>query len=159
MIDKALTEFGESRPDLVCANCAVKTLNKMATALGMDAEDSVLVAGFAGGVGLLGNVFGALAVGVFAMSVSRYLEHETKKRDSRIRGSLQELSGANFRGSATQLRLAFIDRFDSELCIQITQRQFQDIENRSAFIGQGGCQEVSEYVANWVEGQSAIKRP
>ncbi len=155
LIDKALTEFEEHKPDQECANCAVKTLKKMATSVGMDEEDSVLVAGLAGGVGLLGNVCGALAAGVYALSVSQYLEQEGKKRDSRIRGSFQELTGASFRGSATQLKLAFIDRFSGELCIQIAQRQFQDIEDHSAFIEPGGCQEAIEFVADWIEGQSA----
>ena len=66
------------------------------------AEDSVLVAGLAGGVGLLGNMCGALA---------------------------------------------------SELCSHITQRQFQDLEDHSSFVGQGGCQEVIEFVSDWVAGQ------
>jgi hypothetical protein len=157
LIDKALTEFEESRLDRACANCAVKALNKMATSVGMDVEDSVLVAGLAGGLGLLGNVCGVLAAGVYALSVSHYLEQEGKKRDSRFQGSLQELAGASFRGPATQLRLAFTGRFDSDLCIQIAQRQFQDIEDHSAFIEQGGCHELIEFVAGWVEGQYSTR--
>jgi hypothetical protein len=155
LIDKTLTEFEGRRPDNACANCVVKTMDKMVTSTGIEAEDSVLFAGLAEGVGLLGNVCGALAAGVYALSISHYLEQEGKKRDSRIQGSLHELSGARFRGPATQLRLAFVGRFDSELCIQITQQQFQDIENHSAFIEQGGCQEVIEFVSDWVERQSA----
>jgi hypothetical protein len=157
LIDKALTEFEEHTPDQTCSNCAVKTMEKMAAHVGIEAEDAVLVAGLAGGVGLLGNVCGALAAGVYALSVSRQMEHEHKKRDSRMRGSIQELTGASFRGPATQLRLGFIDRYDSELCIQITERQFQDIEDHSAFVEQGGCKEVIKFVADWVEADSASK--
>jgi len=155
LIDTALTEFEQNRPDRECANCAAQTMNKIAAWVGMEAENSALVAGLAGGVGLLGNVCGALATGVYALSVSQYLEKESKKRDSRIRGSLQELTGAGFKGPATQLRHAFIDRFDSELCLQIAQRPFQDIEDHSAFIEQGGCREVIGFVEEWVEDQCA----
>jgi C_GCAxxG_C_C family probable redox protein len=157
LIDKALTEFEDDRPERACSNCAVKTLNGVANSVDMEEEDSVLVAGFAGGMGLLGNVCGALAAGVYALSVSQYLEHGNEKRDSRIKGSFQELTGASFRGPATELRLAFVDRFESELCIHITQRQFEDIVDYSAYIEQGGCQEVIEFVIDWIEDLSARK--
>jgi hypothetical protein len=157
LIDKALAEFEEHPLDRACSNCAVKTMEKMAAHVGIEAEDAVLVAGLAGGVGLLGNVCGALATGVYALSLSRQLEDEHKKRDSRMRGSIQELTGASFRGPATQLRLGFIDCYDSELCIEIIERQFQDLEDYSAFIEQGGCEEVMKFVADWVEDHAARK--
>ena len=152
LIEKAFTEFEERLPDQACANCAVKTMEKITALTGIDAKDAVLVAGFAGGVGLLGNVCGALAAGAYALLLSRQLEQEHKKRDSRMRGSMHELAGASYRGPVTQLRLTFIERYDSELCLQITERQFQDIEDHSDFIEQGGCREVIKFVADWVEG-------
>lgn len=157
LIDTALTEFSESGPVRGCANCAVQTMRKMVSSVGMREEDSILVAGLAGGVGLLGNVCGALAAGVFAMSSARCLCKDAGKRDSRIRGSFQELVGSSYRGSPNQLRLAFVDRFGSELCIQILNRQFQDIVDHSTFVEQGGCQEVIEFVAKWVAHNSSSK--
>jgi hypothetical protein len=150
LIDRALTEFEGRRPAMEPASCAVNTLEKVVSSAGMHQEDSVLLAGLAGGVGLLGNVCGALAAGVYAMSVSHYLKQRGKKRDSRMPGPLQELAGARYRGAATRLRIEFVDRFGSELCSQIAQREFQVPEGHSAFIRQGSCREVIEFVAHWV---------
>lgn len=151
LIDRALTEFGARRLPREHTNCAVRTLEKLVSSTGMNQEDSVLLAGLAGGVGLLGNVCGALAAGVYAMSVSHYLEQPGKRRDSRMRGSLEELAGTRYRGAATRLRTEFVDRYGSELCVQIAQRGFQVAEGHSAFIQQGGCHEVIEFVTHWVE--------
>ena len=150
LIKKALTQFESQRPIRECANCAVRTMKKVVTVKGMKKEDAVLVSGLAGGVGLLGNVCGALAVGVFALSVIHYLGRDRKRRDSRIRGSLQELAGTRYRGPITRLRLAFIDHFGSDLCSQIIRRRFKDIEDHSIFIKSGECQQVIDFIANWV---------
>jgi hypothetical protein len=137
----------------------VDTLKKVVTSAGMKEEDAVLVAGLAGGVGLLGNVCGALAAGVFALSTIHYLCKDSKKRDSRIRGSLQELAGTRYKGAATRLRLAFIERFGGALCSQIVRRHFKDIEDHSIFIKGGGCQEVIDFIANWIMHHKASKWP
>lgn len=157
LIDKTLTEFSKSNPIEGCGNCAVRTLRKMVSSIGMKAEDSLLVAGLAGGVGLLGNVCGALAAGVFALAATKYLGQDDKKRDSRVHSALQELTGANYRGPATRLRHTFIDRFGSDLCIQIACRRFQDIADHSTFVEQGGCQEIIEFVTLWVSQYSSSK--
>lgn len=153
LIDKILTEFSERTLPKSCENCAVQTLKNTVPAAGMRAEDSVLVAGLAGGVGLLGNVCGALAAGVYAISVSHYRDQANKARDPRIRGAMQELMGHGRRDPGTRLQLAFKDQFGSELCNQIVQRQFQSIEDISAFIEEGGCQDVIDFTSQWVEQQ------
>jgi hypothetical protein len=150
LIKKTLTKFSERKQVKGCTNCAVQTLRKMVSSVGMKAEDSVLVAGLAGGVGLLGNVCGAMAASVFALSATKYLRQNGKKRDSQVRGAFQELAGTNYRGPATRLRHAFIDRFGSELCSKIIRRHFQDIADHSAFIEQGGCQATIEFIADWI---------
>jgi hypothetical protein len=158
LIDDALLEFEGRRRAGSCANCAVQTMRRLEPSARMKAEDSVLVAGFAGGVGLLGNLCGALAAGVFAMSAEDQLGREPKHRDSRIRGSLEELAGASYRGAATRLRLEFIGQFGSELCIKIVGRRFQDAADHSTFVEQGGCQNVTKFVADWTAGHAARKR-
>jgi hypothetical protein len=150
LIDNTLTEFSEQSSLEDCENCAVQALGRMVDVAGMREEDTVLVAGLAGGVGLLGNVCGALAAGVYAMSVSDYLGQAGKKRDSKIRGALEELSGHGRKDPGTQLRGAFIDQFGSELCKQIIQRQFESIEDHSAYIKGDGCQDVVGFTAEWV---------
>lgn len=157
LITKALTRFEALRPVRECSNCAVLTLKKVVTSTGMKEKDAVLVAGLAGGVGLLGNVCGALGAGVFALSTIHYLRKDSKKRDSRIRGSLHELAGTRYKGAATRLRLSFIERFGSDLCNQIIRRHFKDIEDHSIFIKDGGCQEVIDFIANWIMHHKARK--
>lgn len=158
LIDKSLMEFEEHMPAGSCANCAVRTMRELTSSVGMKTGDSVLVAGFAGGVGLCGNVCGALAAGVFAMSAGYYLGREEKKRDSRLRGSLEELVGAKYRAAATRLRLDFVGEFGSELCVEITERRFQDAADHSMFVEQGGCENVTNFVADWTAEHSARKR-
>lgn len=150
LIKKSLTKFSKLKQVKGCTNCAVETLRKMVSSIGMKAEDSVLVAGLAGGVGLLGNVCGALAVGVFALSATKYLRQNGRKRDSQVRSALQELAGTSYRGSATRLRHEFVDRFGSELCNKIIRHHFQDITDHSTFIDQGGCQETIDFIAHWI---------
>ena len=152
LIDTALTEFGERRSAGSCANCAVQTMRALQSSTRMQAEDCVLLSGLAGGVGLLGNVCGALAAGVFAMSADQQLGRQQEHRDSRIRGSLEELAGARYRGAATRLRHDFVERFGSELCVEITGRRFQDVMDHAAFVEQRGCENVTRFVADWSAG-------
>ncbi len=158
LIEQALLEFGERRPVGSCANCSVRTMRELESSVRLKAGDSVVVAGFAGGVGLLGNVCGALAAGVFAVSAEDQLRRDQMNRDSRIRGSLEELTGANYRGAATRLRLEFIGEFGSELCINIIGRRFQDAADHCAFVEQGGCENVTKFVADWTAGHAATQR-
>ena len=155
VIEQSLARFEADRPAGRCANCAVKAMQKMAASTGMAAEEATLVAGLAGGIGLLGNVCGVLAAGIYALSIAQYRKQAAPKRDSRLRGSLQELAGADSRGSVSRLRRAFSDRFAGELCSQIARRRFQSIEDHAAFVEQGGCREVIDFVAAWVEDRAA----
>lgn len=155
VIENALMEFGERRPAGACANCAVQTMRELKSSVRIQAKDSVLVAGFAGGVGLLGNVCGALTAGVFAMSAADHLGRKHRKRDSRIRGSFEELAGVNYRGATTRLRLEFVRQFGSELCIDIIGRRFRDVADHSTFVEQGGCENVRKLVVDWTAEHAA----
>ena len=130
----------------------------MESTVGIKTGVSSLIAGFAGGVGLCGNVCGALAVGAYAMSIIHQLGRKQKKRDSRIRGSVEELLGTNYRGILTRLRLAFAGQFGSELCVDIIGRHFQDAEDHAKFLEQGGCENVTNFVTNWVVKHSTSNR-
>jgi len=155
VIDRALEQYGEGRQAGSCANCAVRTMRELESSTGMKAKDSALVAGLAGGVGLCGNVCGALATAVFAISTGYQSRGDQKKRDSRLRGSLEELVGAEYRGAATQLRLEFVRRFGSELCVDIIGRNFHDAADHSTFVERGGCELVTKFVADWAARHSA----
>ncbi len=158
LIEMALLEFGDRGPAGSCANCSVRTMCALESSVRLKAGDSVLVAGFAGGVGLLGDVCGALAAGVFAVSAENQLRRDQENRDSRIRGSLEELTGANYRGAATRLRLEFNRQFGGELCVNIVGRRFQDAADHSTFVEQGGCENVTKFVADWTAEHAARQR-
>lgn len=153
LIDEALLEFGCRPAAGSCANCAVQTMRYLIPSTGLKAEDAVLVAGLAGGVGLHGNVCGALAAGLFAMCLEDELARRRADRDSRMRGSLEELAGTRYRGAATRLRLAFVREFGSELCVEIIGRRFHDAADHSGFVEEGGCERVTTFVAQWTPGE------
>ena len=134
LIDKSLLEYEKNSNVSVCNNCSVRTMQKLESSIGIKAGASLLMAGFAGGVGLSGNVCGALAVGAYAMSIIHQLDRKQKKRDSIIRGSIEEVFGTNYRGSLTRLRRKFVLQFGSELCVDIIGRHFQDAEEHFKFL-------------------------
>jgi hypothetical protein len=150
LIDRSLSELADQPAVSTCANCAVETLRRCASHVGVPAEDTVVVAGLAGGVGLLGNVCGALAAGVFALAVGSSRRAGRASRDSRLRGSLQELFGTAYRGAAADLRKSLEAGLGSHLCEEIIGRRFESVADHSAFIEQGGCREVIASVADWV---------
>lgn len=150
LIDRSLTELADQPPVAICANCAVETLRRCAPSVGVPAEDAVVVAGLAGGVGLLGNVCGALGAGVFALGAARYRQAQADQRDSRLRGSIQELLGTAYRGAATDLRSSLEAGLGSCLCEEIIGRRFASVADHSEFIELGGCREVITSVADWV---------
>jgi hypothetical protein len=149
LIDHALAESARRGPVAGRTNCAVEALRRSAPSVGMPAADSVIVAGLAGGVGLLGNVCGALAAGVFALEVARYRRRKAR-RDSRLRGSIEEMFGIRYRGPATMLRRSIEERFGSVLCAEIVGRRFEDVVDHAEFVDGGGCQEVIAAVGDWI---------
>lgn len=151
LIEESFGEFDDHGSATACANCAVATLRKVARRIGIEERDAVLVAGLAGGVGLLGNVCGSLSAGVFGLSLSRYNDHAGQPRDSWLRGGLHELTGSSYDGEPTKVRLAFIDRFGSDLCLDIVGRRFTNGDDHSDFMTDDGCREVVNFVVQQVE--------
>jgi len=150
VIEQALAKYEQHPATNACANCAVNTMKKLAPSIGINEKDTTMVAGLAGGIGLSGNVCGALATWVFVLSISRYKKRNPEKRDSRLQAAFQELLGTQYRGAATRLQTAFRERFGSDLCLDIVGRSFRNIQEHSEFIEQGGCQEVMDFVVNFV---------
>jgi hypothetical protein len=148
LIDRSLTDFAGQAPADGCANCAVETLRRCASSVGMPERDAVVVAGLAGGIGLRGNVCGALAAGVFALEVATY--RRRARRDSKLRGTIEEMFGLRYRGPATELRSSIEDRFGGVLCAEIVGRRFEDVADHAAFIDGGGCDELISTVGEWV---------
>jgi C_GCAxxG_C_C family probable redox protein len=155
LIEKTLAEFDKHKSTGRCENCAVITMKRLVNSGIVKNEDSVLVAGLAGGIGLSGNVCGALAAGVFAVAANSYLSKKNKKRDSQLKGAVHEFFGTKNRGLPAQIRLAFIDKFGSELCVEISKKRFENISDHSSFIQNGGCSEVIEQISSWVIQKSS----
>ena len=150
LIDTSLMEYWESKPEGSRANCAVRSMQELEARTGQNTGISTSIAGFAGGVGLSGNVCGALVAGVYWLAVIQQLGRKRKKRDSRIRGSVEELFGITYWGDLTRLRLAFVKQFGSELCIDIIGRHFNDAADHGLFVEQDGCMSITKFIADWV---------
>jgi hypothetical protein len=134
LIDKFLGEFDSRTLATAPANCAMRTM----CALGFE-KDAVLAAGFAGGVGLKGNVCGALAAGCLALGL-RFYRRRHGPRDSALKAILQEAGiGETSTKAATRLFDAFIGRYGTLLCSKLTRRKFNSVDDHSKFVAEGGC--------------------
>jgi C_GCAxxG_C_C family probable redox protein len=110
--------------DQPCVSCASEVLKKM----GASDEEAVMVAGFAGGIGLSGNACGALSATIWY----KMLEWSKKNPGK---------TPSYFNNQDTKLILrAFYIQTDSEaLCSKITEKQFKSIDEHSEYIRRGGC--------------------
>lgn len=147
LIERSLMNY---EPKKSCSNCATRTMQGLRVSSSLETLEPTLMAGFAGGIGLSGNVCAALAAGVYTMTTNYQLSRRKKKRDSRFRGSFEELIGNNYRGSLTSIRLEFTEHFGSVLCLDILDRRFKNVEDHASFVDQGGCENVINFVSNWV---------
>ena len=112
----------EKVPKLNTISCTTEVAKKM----GASNEEMIMVAGFAGGLGLSGNACGALSAAIWMNSLSWTKEHPNK-------------SAFKNKKAKTTLK-AFNKETKSEmLCHKICQKQFKNIDEHSQFIRNGGC--------------------
>ena len=102
--------------------------------MGVSELHKVMVAGFAGGIGLCGGACGALGAAIWIIEMK----------------SLEE--GARKAGFKNPRALDAIDRFkkctDSEFeCSKIVGRKFVSVEDHAAFLRDGGCSGIIEVLA------------
>jgi len=108
-------------------NCA----SLVAQNLGASEEEMVMVAGFAGGLGLSGGGCGALSAAIWMRSLSWCREHVGKSsfmnpEAERVLEAFEE---------ATEGRI---------LCSELTDRSFESIKEHTDFIRGGGCRDRIE---------------
>lgn len=108
-----------------CYSCASEVVKKM----GASDEETAMVAGWAGGLGLTGNACGALAAAIWM--------HTLKL--------CKETPGKSF--YSTQIVEDTLESFykatDYEiLCRDITGKEFASIEDHTEFLENGGCKEL-----------------
>ncbi|MFO7656850.1 MAG: C-GCAxxG-C-C family (seleno)protein [Bacteroidales bacterium] len=120
--NKGLSE--NINPNQACFSCATEVVKKM----GATEEESIMVAGFAGGIGLSGNACGALAAAIW------YKMLDWGKKNP---GKSQSLFSNQ---DAKKVLRAFYMQTDSEmLCNKICNRNFNTIDEHSDYIKSGGC--------------------
>ena len=106
-------------------SCASEVVKRM----GASDEEIVMVAGFAGGLGLSANACGALSAAIWMNSLSWNKEHTEKS--------------SFFNPSAKKTLNAFIIATDSEmLCHNICKCRFNTLDDHSEFIKNGGCDKL-----------------
>ncbi len=110
-----------------CLSCSSEVAKKM----GATEEQMVMVAGFAGGLGLSGGACGALAAAVW-MNAYRWCQENTKGRVTHD-PKAKELMNSFFR-----------NRDGKILCRDITGRRFHSVQEHTSFLKNGGCKELIE---------------
>lgn len=113
-----------------CISCASEVAKKM----GASNEELVMVAGFAGGLGLSGNGCGALAATIWMNSLLRV------KTDT-MKSSMSD-------PIAEQILNAFYKETDYEMCCdKISGQCFNSVDDHSTFIENGGCKKLIDVLA------------
>lgn len=106
-------------------SCAAEVAKKM----GASEKEMTMVAGFAGGLGLSGSGCGALSAAIWIHALTWCREHE--------KGS------AVGDPKAKEVLSAFkVFNQDKILCEDICQRQFNNVQEHTAFLQNGGCAQL-----------------
>jgi len=113
-----------------CLGCATEVARKM----GASDEEMVMVAGFAGGLGLIGDACGALSAAIWMKSLD---------------WSREELIKSSIKNSESKKVLDFFyETTDSKiLCSEITGIMFKTIDDHTNYIKKGGCAELINKLA------------
>ncbi|MCB0518998.1 MAG: C-GCAxxG-C-C family protein [Saprospiraceae bacterium] len=108
-------------------SCASEVVRKM----GASQEEQVMVAGFAGGLGLSGNACGALSAAIW-MKTLAWCKANPGKTPPYFNNP-----------AARKIMQAFLKATDGEMrCDAITGRRFATVDEHSEFIENGGCKNL-----------------
>ncbi|MFH0733062.1 MAG: C-GCAxxG-C-C family protein [bacterium] len=120
--------IGVSKPVLSCST-------EVAKKMGASDEEMVMVAGFAGGLGLSGNACGALSAAIWKKTL------EWCKVNS---GTPPFFKNEN----AKKIVAAFNNTTNSEiLCSKITGKSFKTVDEHTEFIKAGGCSKLIDVLS------------
>jgi hypothetical protein len=113
-----------------CMSCASELIRKM----GGTEEEMLMVAGFAGGLGLSGNGCGALAAAVWMNALTHNRTQSGKY--------------ASFDPDSNPTLMAFYEETDYEiLCEKISGQKFDTLDDHTTFIEDDGCAKLIEVLA------------
>ncbi|MBN1924512.1 MAG: C-GCAxxG-C-C family protein [Prolixibacteraceae bacterium] len=128
---KGLSE--DIRMNEPCISCSSEVVKKM----GATEEESVMVAGYAGGIGLSGHACGALSAAIW------YKMLQWEKMNP---GKTQDFFN---NPDAKKVLRAFYMQTDSEmLCRKICDKEFNSIDDHSDYIQNGGCKNIIDALAS-----------
>ena len=112
-----------------CVSCATEVVKKM----GGTEEESIMVSGFAGGIGLSGNACGALSAAIW-YTMLKWSKNNQGKAQSMFNNP-----------DAKKILRTFYMLTDSEmLCNKICNRSFNTIDEHTDYIKSGGCSQLIE---------------
>jgi hypothetical protein len=130
-IDAALAASG-----VVVAEQRASCSALLARRMGASEAHQVMVAGFAGGVGLCGGACGALGAAVWLGAMNR--DEDFKAAEARAGGIVERFLAASGH------------RFE---CTDIVGRKFESAADHAAYLRQGGCGELIDAVARAGSGR------
>jgi len=114
-----------------CTSCASEVVKR----LGASEEEMVMVAGFAGGLGLSGNGCGALSAAIWMDTLNEIVRKGNKPSFSNPR--------------AEKILAEFYNVSDYEMrCDEICGKQFNSLDEHTRYINEGGCTKVMDMLAN-----------
>jgi len=120
----------QSELRLQATNCASEVVRKM----GASDEEMVMVAGFAGGLGLSGNACGALSAAIW--------------KNSLIWSKLHPKKSAWSNPNAKRTLKVFNTETNNEMsCHKICGQRFKNIQDHSEFVKKGGCRKLINVLA------------
>jgi hypothetical protein len=128
-INTALSERHTGAPSPP-VSCAVMLAREM----GVSDKHTVMVAGFAGGIGLSGGACGALGAAIWISGMNRIEEQSGKVdfKDPRAKNTID--------------RFLECSGFDFE-CSKIVGRKFESIDDHAGYLRGGGCANIIEVLA------------
>ncbi|WP_297760509.1 C-GCAxxG-C-C family (seleno)protein [uncultured Muriicola sp.] len=125
---------GVSNKEILSANECMSCATEVARKMGASDEEMIMVAGFAGGLGLSGAACGALSAAIWMKSLI-WCREELKKSPLKNPYSKKTL---NIFYQATNSKI---------LCSDITGEHFESIDEHTKFIKNGGCGKLIETLA------------
>ena len=130
----AAAEEGLAASPAVSRDNAASCTSEVVRRMGATDEQIVMVAGFAGGIGLSGNACGALAAAIWLGTLAWGREHPGKS------------------GYANSYAKAILEAFRNAtggefLCHRIAGRRFESVADHTGFLREGGCKNVIDSLA------------
>jgi hypothetical protein len=120
-------------------SCASEVAKKM----GASDEEMVMVAGFAGGLGLSGNACGALSAAIWMNTLAWCKKHPGKSANPNL--------------SAKKTLKVFYGATNNKiLCHKICGRRFKTINDHTEFIKNGGCDKLIDVLADNYQSKREI---